>query len=106
MIYKLLRNPEYLDLVVDGQSHGSADDRRDGFIHFSTKDQLKGTLERHFEGEDELYLLAYNEKDLKGLKWEVSRGGAEFPHLYAPLVLDDAIEVYELDGHRIPRDLV
>ena len=63
-------------------------DRRDGFIHLSAADQLEGTLAKHFAREDGLVLLALDPARLgPHLKWEASRGGALFPHLYAPLDL-------------------
>ncbi len=65
---------------------GSAADARDGFIHFSTVAQLSDTAEKHFAGIDDLVLIAVNACALGGnLKWEVSRGGDLFPHLYGAL---------------------
>ncbi len=67
---------------------GSAHDRRDGFIHFSTAAQLPGTLEKHYAGQSDLLLIAVEEGDLgPALKFELSRGGDLFPHLYGPLPL-------------------
>lgn len=67
-------------------------DQTDGFIHFSTADQLAETLSKHFSGATPLVLLAYAVDDLgAALKWEPSRGGALFPHLYAPLRRDQAL---------------
>ncbi len=69
-----------------GAYTGSADDKRDGFIHLSTKDQLRGTLEKHFLGQTGLILIAFRTEDLgSALRWELSRGGQLFPHLYAAL---------------------
>ena len=71
-----------------GQFDGSADDRRDGFIHFSAAHQLAGTLAKFFAGQEGLVLIAVDPARLgPDLKWETSRGGALFPHLYAPLDL-------------------
>lgn len=105
MIYKIFRADEYTDFVIDGQSHGSADDQRDGFIHLSKFDQVAGTLAKHFTGEDELFLLMIDDAQLSNLKWEESRGGALFPHLYAPLTRDAVLDVFELDGHKLPKGL-
>ncbi len=105
MIYKIFRETEYTDFVIDGQSKGSPDDQRDGFIHFSTLKQLPGTLAKHFEGEDELFLLMVNSAELKNLKWEASRGGEDFPHLYDLLRREDVIEVFDLNGHQLPKGL-
>ncbi|MGE0846107.1 MAG: DUF952 domain-containing protein [Flavobacteriaceae bacterium] len=87
-IYKVLRAPEWQSARAAGRFSGSSDDRRDGFIHFSTAEQLPGTLERHFAGERDLELLAVPARALgDALRWETSRGGALFPHLYGDLDL-------------------
>lgn len=105
MIYKVFRADEYTDFIVDGETKGAPVDLKDGYIHFSTLDQLEGTLAKHFEGEGELYLLSVDETKLDNLKWEKSRGGALFPHLYAPLLRENVVDVHELDGHKLPRGL-
>lgn len=72
----------------DGRYEGSADDRRDGFIHFSARAQLVDSVARHRAGQDGLVLLHVDAEVLgPALKWEPSRGGALFPHLYGPLPL-------------------
>jgi uncharacterized protein (DUF952 family) len=69
-----------------GAFPGSPDDVRDGFIHLSTREQLDTTIERHFAGERELVVLEIDAAALSAdLRWEPSRGGALFPHLYAEL---------------------
>ncbi len=103
LIYKVFRAGERAVLVADGATAGAPVDLADGFIHFSTADQLAGTLAKHFAGEDGLTLLAV-EADTLGpdLKWEPSRGGALFPHLYRPLRLQDVAWTAPLplvDGH-------
>ncbi len=71
-----------------GSYAGSAVDARDGFIHFSTATQLAGTVAKHFSGQRELLLVAVDADALgETLKWEPSRGGELFPHLYAALPL-------------------
>jgi uncharacterized protein (DUF952 family) len=84
LVYKVLAAAEWCaDLSV---YHGSADDARDGFIHLSTAAQLPGTLERHFRGREDLVLLAVDAAALgEALRWEPSRGGDLFPHLYGAL---------------------
>lgn len=90
MIYKIFRSPEWLELQENGASHGAPVDVADGFIHFSTAEQLRETAAKHFAGEDDLWLAAVDETALgEDLKWEPSRGGALFPHLYRPLYLTD-----------------
>jgi uncharacterized protein (DUF952 family) len=86
VIYKIARHAEWRDAVTRGRYHGSADDMRDGFIHFSTASQLEGTARKHFSGQRDLLLIAIRASVLgAALRWEPSRGGALFPHLYAAL---------------------
>lgn len=93
-IYKLLRGPEWQALQQQGQTRGSADDERDGYVHLSTAEQLRGTLERYFADTPDLWLLALEPVSLGGaLRWEPSRGGMLFPHLYGPLRLADCAVV-------------
>jgi len=86
LIYKIINAGEWGAAKASGAYQGSADDLRDGFIHLSTAEQVPGTAAKHFAGQDGLLLVAF-EADTLGaaLKWEPSRGGALFPHLYAPL---------------------
>ncbi|MEM8853279.1 MAG: DUF952 domain-containing protein [Pseudomonadota bacterium] len=88
--YKVLRAKEASDLVATAHFDGSADDQRDGFIHLSTEEQVPGTLAKHFAGEESLFLaLCIFASDDDALKWEGSRGGALFPHLYRKLTVWD-----------------
>ena len=85
-IYKVLRLSEWEALGEGENFAGSEDDLRDGFIHLSTAEQLRGTVEKHFASDDYLVLLAVDADALgPALKWEASRGGAQFPHLYGTL---------------------
>lgn len=69
-----------------GFFNGSPDDVRDGFIHLSTADQIEGTLAKHFRNQDDLIIVAFDSAQLgSSLKWEASRGGALFPHVYGAL---------------------
>jgi uncharacterized protein (DUF952 family) len=87
-IYKVVTEAAFEASWRQGQFDGSADDRRDGFIHFSAAHQLAGTLAKFFARREGLVLLAVDPARLgPGLKWETSRGGALFPHLYAPFDL-------------------
>ena len=90
MIYKILRADEWADLRAQGETAGAPVDVADGFVHFSTAPQLHETLRRHFAGEADLHLLACD-ADAMGdaLRWEPSRGGALFPHLFRTLRLSD-----------------
>lgn len=91
MIYKILRATEWESLVEKGQFSGSPDDLRDGFIHLSTDDQLAQTLARHFAGERGLVIAEAAVAADPLLRWEESRGGALFPHLYRPLARADIV---------------
>ncbi|MBC8013300.1 MAG: DUF952 domain-containing protein [Methyloceanibacter sp.] len=87
-IYKVLTEVAFTESWSQGRFEGSADDVRDGFIHLSAAHQLEGTLAVHFGGQAGLVLLAVDAGRLGAdLKWETSRGGTLFPHLYAPLDL-------------------
>lgn len=91
LVYKILRDAEWRDLEAGGESAGAPVDLRDGFIHLSTAAQVEATAARHFAAEDGLWLLAFEAADLgEALRWEPSRGGQLFPHLYAPLRRADA----------------
>ena len=97
MIYKILRRREWDEARASLVFAGSADDKRDGFIHFSAAHQLRSTCEKHFAGENDLVLLSVDPDALgEALKWEVSRGGDKFPHLYAVLPLSLAEGVVEI----------
>jgi uncharacterized protein (DUF952 family) len=87
-IYKICERPEWQEAQRDGRYRGSAVDRRDGFIHFSTVTQAVETAEKHFAGVKDLILIAVDAEALgAALKWEPSRGGALFPHLYGAMPL-------------------
>jgi uncharacterized protein (DUF952 family) len=88
-IYKICEREAWRDAERVGAYGGSDADRRDGFIHFSTAAQLAGTAAKHFAGQAALMLIAVDDGRLgPTLKWEPSRGGELFPHLYGPLSLD------------------
>ena len=92
LIYKIFRSDEWQALRRDGSTAGAPIDVADGYVHFSTSEQAAETAAKHFAGKADLFLLAV-ETDRLGdaLKWEVSRGGAEFPHLYRALALEDVV---------------
>lgn len=86
MIFKVMPALEWQEACATGTYRGSADDLRDGFIHFSAAHQLRGTLEKYYTGQNNLVVIAVSEDDLgSALQWEPSRGGDLFPHLYASL---------------------
>ncbi|MFV0383074.1 DUF952 domain-containing protein [Paracoccus sp. (in: a-proteobacteria)] len=90
LIYKIFRAKEWAAMQTAGQSDGAPVDVADGFVHFSTAAQLPGTLAKHFAGEDGLTLLACEAGSMgAALRWEPSRGGDLFPHLYRRLRMPD-----------------
>lgn len=107
-IYKICPASAWREAGRRGAFRGSPDDLRDGFIHFSTASQLEATARKHFAGQTELLLIAVDADGLgDALRWEVSRGGELFPHLYGELDLRHVTAVLELharaDGsHDIP----
>lgn len=96
-IYKICPQALWQDAERTGVFHGMPVDHGDGFIHFSTAGQVAETARRHFAGQDGLLLVAVDDQALDGaLKWEPSRGGALFPHLYGPLPLTAVTRVVPL----------
>ena len=107
LIYKILTAAQWADLQDQGETDGAPIDTTDGFIHFSTAAQAEETAAKHFAGQDDLYLLAMDTETLgTALKWEVSRGGDLFPHLYDKLKLKDVVwseRLVLVDGcHQFP----
>lgn len=88
LIYKICPRALWRAAEAAGVFEGSEVDRRDGFIHFSTEAQVAETARRHFAGQEDLLLIAVD-ADVLGdrLRWEPSRGGDLFPHLYGSLPL-------------------
>ncbi|MDQ0466658.1 uncharacterized protein (DUF952 family) [Caulobacter ginsengisoli] len=105
LIYKILPAAEWRAAKAAGVFEGSAVDHADGFIHFSTAGQAQETARRYFAGQADLMLLAVRTEGLgEALKWEPSRGGDLFPHLYAPLPASAVVDarVLELDAEGVP----
>ena len=106
ILYKILSSAVWRDAVAKGAFEGSAVDLKDGFVHLSTAQQMRETAVRHFSGQDGLVLVSFREEDLANLKWEPSRGGDLFPHVYG--VIDTALAVsqdpllLENGVHRFP----
>ena len=106
-IYKICPAEEWAAAVRTGTFAGSAVDLADGFIHFSTGAQAVETARRHFAGQDGLVLVTVDAGALgPELKWEPSRGGDLFPHLYGALPASAARSVSPLpltdEGHVFP----
>lgn len=107
-IYKICPASAWREAERRGVYLGSADDLRDGFIHFSTAAQVAETARKHFFGQTGLFLIAVDTDQLGDeLRWEPSRGGELFPHLYGELDLGATTAVLDLrarsdGGHDVP----
>jgi uncharacterized protein (DUF952 family) len=96
-IYKILPASLWAEAMKAGVFTGSPVDLADGYIHFSTAAQVRETAAKHFAGQSDLLLVAIDAGAIDGaLRWEPSRGGALFPHLYGPLPVTAAIWVKPL----------
>lgn len=110
MIFKIFRASEMAAFIAAGRSLGAPVDLADGFVHFSTAAQAAETAAKHFAGEAGLWLIACDPRVLgDALRWEPSRGGALFPHLYRALEHGDVVWARPLPlavgGHVFPVDL-
>ncbi len=85
LVYKIMTADEWRAAVAKGRFEGSAVDLTDGYIHLSTAEQAQETASKHFRGQADLVLVTLDVDTLAPVKWEPSRGGALFPHLYGPL---------------------
>ncbi len=106
LVFKIATAAQWRNALALGVFSGSPDDRRDGFIHMSARHQLEGTLAKHFSGQGDLVLVAFNTDDLtQNLNWEASRGGDLFPHLYSPLETGLALwtKALVLDWNGVPK---
>ncbi len=96
--YKVLTAGEMATLERNGRFDGAPVDLADGYLHLSTADQLTETVDKHFAGQTDLHVAAV---DLAAqgdrLRWEPSRGGALFPHLYGPLLLETVVAYGSLE---------
>ena len=92
VIYKIVATEEWAEAEAAGVFAGASVDRADGFIHFSTAAQAAATAAKWFAGRDDLTLAAIDAEALgEDLRWEPSRGGALFPHLYAVLPMSAVV---------------
>ncbi|WP_339113109.1 DUF952 domain-containing protein [Thioclava sp. GXIMD2076] len=110
LIYKIFRPAEWQALQSQGSTSGAPIDLADGYIHISTAEQVRETAAKHFAQAGDLVLVSL-EADTLGhaLRWEVSRGGALFPHLYRDMTMADVIAHMPLpqgpEGHIFPETL-
>ena len=111
LIFKILTAAQWAEFRRDGVFRGAPVDLADGFIHFSTAEQMRETAAKHFAGHKDLHLV-WGDADPLGdaLKWEVSRGGALFPHLYRELTTQDIVAVHKIGlengTHVFPGDMI
>ena len=96
-IYKICTKAEWLLAKKEGKFLGSKKDIEDGFIHFSNKDQLKGTLNKYFLNQKDLVLLKVEALNLNNLIYEQASDGNMFPHLYAHLDISHVYNDYEIN---------
>lgn len=97
LIYKIIPADLWNEAVAQGVFKGAPVDHQDGFIHFSTAAQVEETARKHFHGQRDLLFVSVEDQDLgPALRYEPSRGGALFPHLYAPLPVALAKQVRAL----------
>jgi uncharacterized protein (DUF952 family) len=109
-IYKICPRALWLGVERTGRFDGAPVDLADGYIHFSTAEQVRETAARHFAGEHDLMLVAVDADALgDALRFEPSRGGALFPHLYGSLPLSAVLKVsplpLEAGSHVFPTDI-
>lgn len=97
LVYKIVDRPSWRTAEASGTFEGAPVDLADGFIHFSTAAQVRETAAKHFAGQTDLLLVALDVAALGDqLRWEPSRGGDLFPHLYAALNLSAVKAVHDL----------
>ena len=90
LIFKIFLPNEWQDFAKVGRTKGAPVDIADGYIHFSTATQVRETLTKHFSSHDKLVVAAFKTDTFStDLKWEPSRGGQDFPHLYRELLITD-----------------
>lgn len=109
LIYKIFRAPEWANLQQNGETTGAPIDVADGFIHFSGADTVAKTASLYFADESDLVLVAVEADGMTDLKWEESRGGTLFPHLFRKMTTEDVVWHAPLpivDGvHQFPANL-
>jgi uncharacterized protein (DUF952 family) len=91
LVYKVVGRDEWAAAAREGVFRGAAIDLQDGYIHLSAADQVEKTVALYFADRGDLLLVALDAEAFPAMKWEFSRGGALFPHLYAPLPVDKVV---------------
>ena len=111
LIYKIFRRAEWNEFKAAGNTLGAPVDLTDGYIHISTQAQVAETAAKHFADESDLVLVALDDEKLGvALRWEPSRGGDLFPHLYRALSISDVVWDKSLplgaSGHIFPKGVL
>ena len=109
-VYKICTKSECSEAKHNNVFKGTALDLKDGYIHFSDKDQVKQTLNKFYINQTNLIILKVDSLKLKNLVWEQSTDGTMFPHLYSDLDLDFVVKEYIIDlnddgKHNLPDEL-
>ena len=109
-IYKVMTSDQWQGFRESGQFMGSPVDLADGFVHMSRASQLKATLDKWYSDQGHVVLLQIDSAEIEAdLKYEISRGGAEFPHLFAPLPLTAVGKTWDVSPkagqYNLPEDL-
>jgi len=106
LIFKIFLQDEWAKLASDGETRGAAIDIQDGYIHLSSATTVVETASKYFSNTDGLMILAIDSENCAPLKWEASRGGILFPHLYRNLKMTDVLWAKPLPstptGHLFP----
>ncbi len=95
-IYKILNKEDLKKAKSNGAYSGSSKDIEDGYIHFSSQEQVEGTLKKYYSDEKNLILLKVETLNLDHLVWEQASDGNFFPHLYSSLDLTNVVDEYEI----------
>jgi uncharacterized protein (DUF952 family) len=109
-IYKICTKSEWSEIKGKDQYLGTKKDLEDGYIHFSSEEQVEGTLKKFYSNKKDLLLLKVDAFKLEHLLWEQASDGNMFPHLYSPLDVSNIIDEFEIslreDGsHLLPENL-
>ena len=109
-IFKIVEKDEWNKSKEKGIYSGSSMDINDGYIHFSEKEQIQETLEKHYPKQENLILLKVQTLKLEHLLWEQASNGSMYPHLYSELDVNNVTEEYELSldengTHQLPVNL-
>ena len=109
-IFKIIDKDEWNKAKKKGIYSGSSTDIKDGYIHFSEKEQIQETLKKHYPKQENLILLKVQTLKLEHLLWEQASNGDMYPHLYSPLDVNTVVDEFELslneDGtHELPEIL-